>query len=155
MANQPNSKATVDDKITVYTIKPPENVISIDPISAVKPSKIPVEEPPLSGASKAEEAPQPGPGNLPPADSRIAREASDLGLSVESAERDGPHLYIVVLGDHIEDVSGAEGRKLAYDSRHYYGWQDAGIEPYGGVEPITNNFGTKYRQTWKFTRAAI
>ena len=130
---------------------PSPEVMSIDP-SNPPPSQVPKEEP-------GEMSPDPQPAgppkatpsaeNLPPVESVISKQASEEGLSIVDAERDGGFLFLVVEGGHVEDVQGSMARKLAYDARFHYGFEHAGIEILGGAEPLG---GGKYRQTYRLTR---
>ena len=118
-----------------------------------RPSETPNEEPAdmVPTPQAAQTVAQPGPNNLPPADSVVAKQAAELGLFVVDAERDGPHLYLVIEGGSVEETQGYDARKLAYDARFHYGFDNSGIEPHGGPEPVKESKG-RYRQTWKLTR---
>lgn len=160
MAEAPKaSEAIARDDVVIQTIDPTKPVaeppVPIEDAAPARPSEIPAEEPAVAvpQPTPAEIVPEPGPGNLPPVTSTIAKQAAEIGLSVENAERDGQQLFLVVEGESVEDVIGADSRRLAYDSRFHYGFDNAGIEPHGGAEPVPGS--TKYRQTWKLTRSMI
>lgn len=135
MVNEPRSVTSATDvvKITECVNEEPETMIS-----RPKP---------------AETVPVPNSTNLPPVISTTAKQAADLGLSIVDAERDGQQLFLIVEGPNLEDVIGADSRKLAYDARFHYGFDNAGIEPYGGTEFVKES--GKYRLTWKLTRSMI
>ena len=152
MANQPNEPeviGTVDPAAQPLPGGGPAD--QPPPAPPTRPSELSNEEPAAAvpAPQPAETVPQPGPGNLPPVDSVIAKQAAELGLRIVDAERDGASLFLVVEGDTVEDVQGFDARKLAYDARFHYGFDNAGIEPYAGAEPAGAG---RYRQTWKLTR---
>lgn len=93
--------------------------------------------------------------DIPEATSKTIEEAAELGIKLVEAEREGNQLFLTVEGDHIERVTGADGRRLAYDARHYYSFENAGIEPYGGTIAIGPEADRRYRQVWKLTRSIV
>lgn len=88
---------------------------------------------------------------LPYAEDPAVKKAEEEGFIVLSAERDSNYLFIEIEAPTFEDAAGAVSRKLAYDIRYHYGFDKAGIEPYGG--PVAHN--GRYRQTWKLTRSLV
>lgn len=131
-----------------------ETIATVDPSAhrdGDRPSVIPNEEPPglASDPQPAQTVTPPGPENLPPASSVIAKRAAEIGLRIVDAERDGNSLFLVVEGDNVEDVQSFDARMLAYDARFHYGFDNAGLEPVGGSSPTKDGH---YRQTWKLLR---
>ena len=148
MAEQTEGSPSISDGIKVIdTILPGEaEVIMGDPPSLA----IPQETPSIPQPEKAVVEEPPSVDNLPKVDSVIAKEAAKQGMKIIDAERDGGQLFLVVEGNHVEDVTGAMARKLAYDARFDYGFEHAGVDPVGGAGPVENS--KRYRQTWRLTR---
>lgn len=91
-----------------------------------------------------------GNDGLPALTDPVADAAKEMGLKIVEAKLEGTNLFMVVEGEHIEDVQGGTSRQLAYNARHNYGFSHSGIEPYTGAENVPGT--TRYRQTWKFTK---
>jgi hypothetical protein len=164
MADQPTSPVGSEDNVQVIaSINPAAAPPAMPPVAPpaaeqpqTSPAVLPREEPARATPIPAETAPPPSASNLPPVTSTIAKQAAELGLSVVDAERDGQQLFLVVEGENVEDVNGAEGRKLAYDARFHYGFDNAGVESHGGPEPVGDaGPSRRYRQTWKLTRSML
>jgi hypothetical protein len=126
-------------------------IIDVIPPKPVNPNEAAVVESPLPpDPVPAEPEEMPSPEDRPGAKNAVVREADEMGLKIVDAERDGANLYLVVEGDHVEDVQGHMARKLAYDARFDYGFTNSGLDAVGGPEPI--NGGERYRQTWRLQR---
>lgn len=74
---------------------------------------------------------------------------STTNLKVIKAETNGNELFITVEDDSPGDVTDTSSRLCAYQARFQYGFANAGIEAYGGIQIVDG----KSRQTWRLTRA--
>ena len=61
--------------------------------------------------------------------------ANDL-IKVVSVTRDGDRLLVTVEGPDVEMVTGPEARNLAYKERLNHGYNNAGLESFGGPYPF-------------------
>ena len=57
-------------------------------------------------------------------------------LKVVSVTRDGDKLMVTIEGQNVEEVTGPEARNMAYRERLNYGYNNAGLEAYGGPYPF-------------------
>ena len=59
-----------------------------------------------------------------------------MELSVVHFKREGDYLYVTVQGKNVDAVISSTARKLAYDIRGQHGFDNAGIEGFGGPYPV-------------------
>lgn len=57
-------------------------------------------------------------------------------LRVVSVTRDGDRLLVTIEGPDVETVTGPEARNLAYRERLNHGYNNAGLEAFGGPYPF-------------------
>ena len=102
-----------------------------------------------------------------------------MALKIVDADRKGDYLYITIQGDNITEVTSSVARKMAYEARGDHGFDNAGVEAFGGPYPVDskaiddeNEEGTpvteekmaeisarpkdlRYRNTFRITRSPI
>lgn len=114
-------------------------------------------DPVIASISTKQEEPKERPvtPTVPAVTSTLAKAAAEKGIYVVDVERSDGLLYVVTEAGDIEDANGYDARKLAYDARFSYGFDNAGIEAHGGPQYVGTDKQTRYRQTWKLTRSVI
>ena len=60
----------------------------------------------------------------------------NAALRVMSVTRDGDRLLVTIEGPDVEMVTGSEARNLAYRERLNHGYNNAGLEAFGGPYPF-------------------
>ena len=59
-----------------------------------------------------------------------------MAIEIVEKKREGDYLFITVQGESVMEVTASSARKFAYEARGEFGFDNAGIESFGGPFPV-------------------